>query len=36
MWMADPLKPGFLARIYATHPPIADRIKRLLEIGGKF
>jgi heat shock protein HtpX len=36
MWMSDPLKPGFLARIYATHPPIADRIKRLLEIGGKF
>jgi heat shock protein HtpX len=36
MWVADPLKPGFLARLYGTHPPIPDRIKRLLEIGGKF
>ncbi len=36
MWVADPLKPGFFARLYATHPPIPDRITRLLAIGGKF
>lgn len=36
LWIADPLKPGLTQRLFATHPPIADRIRRLLEIGGKF
>jgi heat shock protein HtpX len=36
LWMSDPLKPGLFARLYATHPPIPDRIRRLLDIGGKF
>lgn len=36
LWIADPLKPGLTQRLFATHPPIADRIRRLLDIGGKF
>lgn len=36
LWIADPLKPGMMQRLFATHPPIADRIKRLLDMGGKF
>ncbi|WP_449279105.1 M48 family metalloprotease [Leucobacter sp. GX24907] len=36
LWIADPLKPGIMSRLFATHPPIPDRIRRLLEIGGKF
>lgn len=29
LWVADPLKPGAVARLFATHPPIPDRIARL-------
>ncbi|MFM6982019.1 MAG: M48 family metalloprotease [Microbacteriaceae bacterium] len=36
LWISDPMKPGVFDRMFATHPPIADRIRRLLEIGGKF
>jgi heat shock protein HtpX len=36
MWIADPVKPGIVDRMFATHPPIADRIERLHEMGGKF
>jgi heat shock protein HtpX len=36
MWIADPNKPNFLERMFSTHPPIAERVRRLLEIGGKF
>lgn len=36
LWIADPLKPGLMQRLFATHPPIPDRIRRLLDIGGKF
>ena len=36
LWIADPLKPGVVQRLFATHPPIPDRIRRLLEMGGKF
>ncbi|MFV0435269.1 MAG: M48 family metalloprotease [Leucobacter sp.] len=36
LWIADPLKPGIMDRLFATHPPIPDRIRRLLDIGGKF
>ena len=35
LWIADPLKPGLAQRLFATHPPIPDRIRRLLDIGGK-
>lgn len=36
LWIADPLKPGVLSRMFATHPPLPARIERLHEIGGKF
>lgn len=36
MYIADPVKPGLAERAFSTHPPIADRIKRLREIGSKF
>jgi heat shock protein HtpX len=36
MWIADPNKPGFIAKIFGTHPPIPDRIARLEKIGGSF
>jgi heat shock protein HtpX len=36
MWIADPSKPGFLSRMFSTHPPIADRIARLEKIGRTF
>ncbi|MEZ3159654.1 M48 family metalloprotease [Microbacterium sp. BWT-B31] len=36
LWISDPLKPGALSRMFATHPPIPQRIERLQTIGGKF
>lgn len=36
LWIADPLKPGVVQRLFATHPPIPERIRRLLDMGGKF
>ncbi|WP_159501019.1 M48 family metallopeptidase [Microbacterium sp. 18062] len=36
LWISDPLKPGALSRLFATHPPLPDRIERLHEIGGTF
>jgi hypothetical protein len=36
LWIADPLKPGVIRPAVATHPPIADRVKRLEEMGGAF
>jgi heat shock protein HtpX len=29
LWISDPNKPGFFARMFSTHPPIADRVARL-------
>lgn len=29
LWISDPDKPGFLQRLFATHPPLDDRIARL-------
>jgi heat shock protein HtpX len=29
MWISDPNRPGIMSRLFSTHPPIPDRIKRL-------
>lgn len=36
LWMADPMQPGIIDRMFQTHPPIPDRIKRLLENQARF
>jgi heat shock protein HtpX len=36
MWISDPEKPGVVARLFATHPPLQSRIDRLRAIGGSF
>ena len=35
LWIADPLRPGMLTRMFSTHPSIPDRIARLQKIGGE-
>ncbi len=36
MYIADPVKPGLVERLFSTHPPIPDRVARLKKIGGSF
>lgn len=36
LWIADPLKPGIIQRLFATHPPLPDRIRRLLHNADRF
>jgi len=36
MYIADPIKPGFVERVFSTHPPIRSRIARLMQIGKGF
>ncbi len=36
LWISDPLRPGAVQRMFATHPPIPDRIACLEEMGGRF
>ncbi|MCA9338319.1 M48 family metalloprotease [Candidatus Saccharibacteria bacterium] len=36
LFFANPLKPGFIANLFSTHPPLDERIKRLREKGNKF
>lgn len=36
LWIADPLKPGVIDRLFATHPPIEERVRRLQEMGRTF
>jgi heat shock protein HtpX len=36
LYISDPLKPGMFAKLFSTHPPLADRISRLQANDGKF
>jgi heat shock protein HtpX len=36
LWIANPLKPSLMSRLFSTHPPIEDRIERLHKMGGTF
>jgi heat shock protein HtpX len=36
MWISDPTKPGIIDRMFSTHPPLPDRIRRLLDNATKF
>ena len=36
LWISNPNKPGIMARLFSTHPPIAERVARLQKIGGEF
>ncbi len=36
MYIADPMKPGLVERLFSSHPPIPKRIERLKQIGTKF
>lgn len=36
LWIANPLKPSAMSRLFSTHPPIEDRIERLHKMGGSF
>lgn len=35
LWIADPLRKGGFKTLFQTHPPIDERIRRLLDMGGK-
>jgi heat shock protein HtpX len=36
LWISDPNKPGFMSRLFSTHPPIAQRVARLEDSGRHF
>ncbi len=36
LFFSNPLKPGMLANLFSTHPPLEDRIARLRDSIGKF
>ncbi|AYF98435.1 M48 family metallopeptidase [Protaetiibacter intestinalis] len=36
LWISDPNKPGFMQRLFATHPPLDDRIARLRDNATRF
>jgi heat shock protein HtpX len=36
LWISDPNKPGVMQRLFATHPPIDDRVRRLRDNATKF
>ena len=36
LFFSNPLKPGFLGKLFSTHPPLEDRIARLRNNENKF
>lgn len=36
LFFSNPLKPGVIARLFSTHPPLADRVARLRNNADKF
>lgn len=36
LFIVNPLKPGFISKLFSTHPPIEDRIERLRKNANKF
>ena len=36
MWISDPTRPGFMDRLFSTHPPLAERVQCLGKIGRSF
>ncbi len=36
LYISDPMKPGVMDRMFQTHPPIAERVKRLIENSTRF
>lgn len=36
LWISDPMKPGVIDRMFASHPPIPARVKRLIENSTRF
>lgn len=36
LYISNPLKPGFFTKLFSTHPPLEDRIKRLRKNAEKF
>ena len=36
LWIANPLKPSLMSRLFSTHPPIPERVARLEKMGAGF
>ncbi|MDM7891187.1 M48 family metalloprotease [Curtobacterium caseinilyticum] len=36
LWIADPMRPGVMDRLFSTHPPLPDRVARLRNSLGRF
>ncbi len=36
LFISNPLKPGFFSKLFSSHPPLEDRIKRLNENANRF
>ncbi|QQD76877.1 M48 family metalloprotease [Curtobacterium sp. YC1] len=36
LWIADPMRPGVMDRLFSTHPPLPDRIARLRASAERF
>jgi heat shock protein HtpX len=36
LWISNPNKPGVMSRLFSTHPPIEQRVERLIDSGRHF